>query len=124
MELSQSLKGVFDAENALRTPRGVTDPSTMSVQMMRLSQYLGSVEEKLAEYEKGFEIQFATLLKEYLMDKKMKVTQAERMVDIELAGLKGEIKYLTRIVSSGWRQTGIIQSRINHLIKQAESTNI
>lgn len=124
MNLDQALKGVFDAENSLRTPRGVIDPSVMSLQMIRLSQYLGAVEEKLAEYERDLDIQSATILKEYLIDKKMKVTQAERLLDIEISELKGQIKYLNRIVASGWKQTGVVQSRINHLIKQSESTNL
>lgn len=124
MELDISLNGMFKTENALRSTQGINNPVFMSENMMRLSQYVGAVEEKLAEYEKDFEVQYATELKIRLIDHSMKVTQAEREVDIELAELKGQIKYLTRLVSSAWRQTGIIQSRINHLVKQAESTSI
>ena len=119
MELNVALKGMLTSEAKLRTPEGVNQPVYMSAHMMRLSQYTGAVEERLAEYERNFEVEYAHLMKEYLIDKKMKVTQAERMVDIETAELKGQIKYLTRLVSSAWRQTGIIQSRINHLVKEA-----
>src|SRR5438270_425066 len=82
-----------------------------SGQMMRLSQYLRAVEENLAELEKDFEVQYAVELKARLLDSRppMKVTQAEREVDIALAERKGQIKYLTRLVKSGWSQVGVIQ---------------
>lgn len=123
MDLDTALKGMFDAENALRSREGVNNPTFMSEQMMRLSQYVGAVEEHLADYEREIEFQEGILLKRYMIDNKVKVTQAERMVDIEIAELKGQIKYLTRLVKSAWSQVGVIQSRINHLVKQA-STNI
>lgn len=119
MELNVALQGLFNAENSLRTPVGITNPVLMSEQMMRISQYTAAVEETLAELERDFEVQYATMLKERILDGNMKVTQAEREVDIVLAEVKGQIKYLTRIVSSAWRQVGIIQSRINHLTREA-----
>jgi hypothetical protein len=121
MELDVALKGMFATENSLRSREGITNPTFMSENMMRLSQYVGAVEEKLAMYEKDFEIQFAVALKERLIDKHMKVTQAEREVDIETAELKGQIKYLTRLVGSAWKQVGVIQSRINHLVRESQT---
>lgn len=124
MDLHIALKGMFDAENILRTPQGVSNPSTMSESMMRLSQYTGAVEEKLAEYEKDYEIQLSRSLKEYMLDQGMKPTPAEARAKMELGELKGQIVYLTRLVGSAWKQVGVVQSRVNHLIKQSESTNI
>jgi len=94
--------------------------------MMRLSAYTSAVEESLAKLEKEFEIQYAVELKERLIDQTpaMKVTQAEREVDIQMAEIKGQIKFLTRIVGSAWKQVGTIQSRINHLIKYEATTQI
>lgn len=115
MELNKALEGLFDAEGKLRSREGVSNPSFMSEQMARLSQYTGAVEEKLAEYEKEYEVKYAVELKERMINEHMKVTQAEREVDIELAELKGQIKYLTRIVASSWKQVGVTQSRFNHL---------
>lgn len=119
MDLDKALKGMFDAEEKLRSKAGVNNPTYMSENMMRLSQYTGAVEEKLAEIEKQQELDYAVKLKEYLIDQKMKVTQAERMVDMDLAESKGQIKYLTRLISSAWKQVGVIQSRINHLTREA-----
>lgn len=119
MNLSDALEGMFDAEKALRSVEGVNNPIYMSKHMMRLSQYTGAVEERLAEHERDYEERYAVELKERMIDAGMKVTQAEREVDIELSSLKGQIKYLTRLVGSAWRQVGVIQSRINHLVKEA-----
>lgn len=119
MELDKALEGLFDAERNLRSAEGVNNSVFMSTQMMRLSQYTGAVEERLAEYEKDIEIRSAGLLKQYMIDEKMKVTQAERMVDIEISEVKGQIKYLTRVTGSVWKQVGVIQSRINHLAREA-----
>lgn len=128
MELDKALKGMFAAQNALRgrDKRGINDPTFMSLQMARLAQYTGAVEEKLADLEKSFEINYSIELKARLIDKKppMKVTQAEREVDIQTAGEKGQIKYLTRLVASSWRQVGVIQSRFNHLVLEASTTNV
>lgn len=123
MELDIAIKGMLEVENGIRSAQAISNPVLLSTHMMRLSAYTSAVEEKLAELEKDFEVGYAVELKERLIDKSMKVTQAEREVDIILAETKGQIKYLTRIVGSAWRQVGTIQSRINH-IKQESGTNI
>lgn len=118
MKLEDAVKGVLDAENNLRSREGINNPSFVSEHMQRLSQYLGSVEEHLAQYEKDYELQQAELLKKYLIELEMPITKAEKMVKIELAVTKGQIAYLSRIVSSGWRQVSTAQSRINHLVAE------
>lgn len=124
MELDESLKKLLELQIFTQTPGFIEQPVAMSKAMARLSIYTGAVESKLAEYEKDYELKTAQELKVRLIDEHMKVTQAEREVDIETAELKGQIKYLTRLVSSAWRQIGVLQSRINHLVKQSEVTNI
>lgn len=126
MDLDVALKGMFDCENALRSKAGIHNPTFMSEQMMRLSQYLGAVEVHLSELEKEFAINEAILLEERLLERRppMPVTKAEREVDIKLAETKGQIKYLTRLVKSGWSQIGTIQSRINHLVREAQVTSL
>lgn len=119
MELDKALNGMLDAEAALRSQQGISNPVLMSTQMMRLSTYISAVETHLAELERDFELDYASELKVRLIDAQMKVTQAEREVDIELAETKGQIKYLTRLVKSAWSQVGVIQSRIKHLTTEA-----
>jgi hypothetical protein len=118
MELNDALDKMLKVESSLRAPGINSDPAGLSVRMSKLSQYTGAVEEKLAEYEKDLEVKYATQLKVYLLDNKMKVTEAERHVDMDLAELKGQVKYLGRLVASSWKQVGVIQSRINHLVRE------
>lgn len=123
MDLQTAVTGMLKAEEKLRSLEGISNPILMSKQMMALSQFTGAVEEHLAQYEKDLEINYAIRLKEYLLNQKMKVTEAQRMVEIEIAETKGQVKYLTRLTGSAWKQVGVIQSRINHLVREA-GTNI
>lgn len=124
MDLQKAIEGMLDAENKLRSPRGINNPSEMSKQMMRLSQYLGAVEEHLASYEKEYEVSLAQKLHNFMIVQGMKPTPADTRAKIELGETKGQVTYLSRLVSSGWRQVGVIQSRINHLIRESQSTNL
>lgn len=124
MELDVALKGMFDVQNKLRSRQGINDPVFMSEQMMRLSQYTGAVEEKLADEEKKYDEQIAFKLKKYMLDEQMKPTPAEARAKMDLGITKGQISYLSRLVGSSWKQVGVIQSRINHLTREATSTNM
>lgn len=124
MKLDIALNGMFAIQNKLRTSEGVTNPTFMSLQMARLAQYTGSVEEHLAQFEKEYEEEFGRKRKKYMIDDKMKATPAEAMAEMELAEVKGQIKYLTRLTASAWKQVGVIQSRHNHLVIESQTTNI
>lgn len=119
MELDTALQGMLDAESKLRSAQAIGSPVVLSEQMMRLSAYTSAVEEKLAEYEKEMETSYAIKLKEYLITQGLKVTESERLVDIEIAETKGQVKYLTRLVGSAWKIVGVVQSRVNHLTREA-----
>lgn len=119
MELDTAVKGMLDAEAKLRSAQAIGSPIILSEQMMRLSAYASVVEEKLAEYEKEMETSYAAKLKKYLITQGLKVTESERLVDIEIAETKGQVKYLTRIVGSAWKIVGVVQSRVNHLAREA-----
>ena len=118
MELDESLKVYFDSTKNLRTQQGINSPVFMSKEMMRLSQATGGIEEKLAELEKDYEVQVAQKLKLYLIDEGTSATNAEKRVKIDLGEVKGQLAYLSRLVSSAWKQISTIQSRYNHLVKE------
>jgi hypothetical protein len=122
MDLKTSLTGLLDAQHELQTPQGISNPTTLSEQMMRLAAYTSSVEEFLAGLERDFELAYHSTLRRWL-DAGEKVTGAERATDIELSDLKAQIRYLSRMVSSAWKMVSIIQSRINHLTKESSTTN-
>lgn len=118
MELDEALKVYFDATKNLRTQQGINSPVFMSKEMMRLSQATGGIEERLAELEKDYEVQVAQKLKLYLIDEGTSATNAEKRVKIDLGEVKGQLAYLSRLVSSAWKQVSTIQSRYNHLVKE------
>ena len=124
MELDKAIEFLLKVENQLRSSDGIMNPTFMSKAMARLSTYTGAVEEKLAEYEKDYELQQSQLYRKLLIEEKLAATAAEKHVKIELGELRGNIAYLTRIVASAWRQVGVLQSRINHLVKLSETTNL
>lgn len=121
MDLDKAIKGVLDAEAKLRTAKGIVNPTVLSEQMMRLSQYLGAVEEHLADYERQYETDLARKLHGLMIEQGLKPTPAEARAKMELGEVKGKIAYLGRLVTSGWRQVGVIQSRINHLIRESQT---
>lgn len=116
MDLQQSVTGMMDARSALRSQKGVTDPSFISEQMQRLAQYVGSVEEHLAELEEEIEVQEADIFQGWLKDGKS-INQAEMLAKQEVGALKGQIAKLKRYVNSSWAIIGVAQSRVNHLSK-------
>jgi hypothetical protein len=117
MNLETAIKGMLDAQDRLRTVRGTSDPDEISEQMQRLSQYTGAVELHLASFERDYEIRLGKQLGEYLAGGSS-ASAAESRLRVELAKEKGELKYLTRIVGSAWRQVGVAQSRHNHLTRE------
>jgi len=123
VDILAALKGMFNAEDKLRTKQGITDPSFMSEQMMRLSQYLGAVETELAKLEEDMEIESNRWLHAYLIDEQMSAAMADKHLRIKLAKQKGRVTYLTRIVASGWKQVGVCQSRIRHLETELSTGN-
>lgn len=122
LSLEDTLKGLSDAQDKLRTATAIISPTIMSEQMMRLSAYAGSLDEHLAELERDYEISMAAKLLGYL-NEGMKVTPSEVRAKMELCEVRGQIAYLTRLSSSAWRQVSCIQSRINHLVAESK-TNI
>lgn len=119
MELDSALKGMFDAQNNLRVAQAINDPARLSKHMYRLSQYTGAVETHLAELERDFDIEYAHKLNGFIMEEGIKPTPAEAKVKMVMGEQKGQITYLSRIVASSWKQVGVIQSRINHVLKES-----
>ncbi len=71
MDLNSALQGVTDAREKLATRDGISNPTFISENMMRLSQYTAAVEAHLADLEYEFEIKEAQTYKSYLVDRKL-----------------------------------------------------
>jgi hypothetical protein len=122
LSLEETLKGLAYAQNKLRNATAIVNPVIMSEQMMRMSQYAGSLDEHLAELEREYETKISAKILEYINDG-MKTSPAETKAKTEMSTIKGQILYISRLSSSAWKQIGTIQSRINHLKTEA-GTNI
>lgn len=120
MNLDVALKGLKDAQDKLGDATAITSPTEISTQMMRLSQYASAVDAHLAECEKEYEIKLSAKILGYI-NEGMKVSPSETLAKMELAELNGQIKFLTRLTSSAWRQVTTAQSRYNHLIDKTKN---
>ncbi len=120
MDIATAISGVLTHRSALQQPEGVTSPSYISEHMQLLGQYNSALEEVLAEEEKKLEIKEAELFKEYTA-KGYSVNKSQTLIKYELAVDKGEILRLTRLCSSSWRFISMSQSRIKHLIAEANN---
>lgn len=118
MDIEQALKGMESAKQALRTQRGINNPSYMSEHMDRLAAYTSAAEEHLAQLELDLELKERGAFVKALMEPKASPSSAEKTAKYEVAELKGEIKRLKRLVDSAWRLVGEKQSRFNHLEKE------
>lgn len=122
LSLDEALRGLSSAQEKLRNATAIISPVIMSEQMIRLSQYVGALDEHLAEYEKEYDIQLAAkILNKH--KEGMKISPAETLSKMELAEVRGQISYLSRISSSAWKQVNVIQSRIQHL-RTESMTNV
>lgn len=124
MDLDKAIEKISKIKILAQGQGFIENPATMSKAMASMSVYAGLIEEKLAEYERDYEIRQGQTYHQLLVKETMSATAAEKHIKIELAELKGQIAFLSRIVASTWREIGVWQSRINHLVKLSETTNL
>ena len=119
MSLEDAIAGVLTERSALQQQEGISLPSYISEHMHLLSQYNSALEECLAEEEKKLGIREAELFKEYR--KTMSVNASQIQVKYDVAADRAEVIRLTRLCSSSWRFISSAQSRIKHLIMEAQN---
>jgi hypothetical protein len=117
MNLEQAIQIMLETQDKFATKRGVSDPDYISQNMQILANATALVETHLAGFERDYEVTLGRKLGEYITAGSS-ASAAETRVRSEQAREKGQIKYLTRIVASAWKQVGVAQSRHNHLTKE------
>lgn len=120
MDIETAIAGVLTERSALQQPEGVSSPTYISEHMYLLTQFNSALEEVLAEEEKKFKNHEAELFKAYTKAGDS-VNKAQTKIKYELAADEAEITRLTRLCSSSWRFIGSSQSRIKHLIQEAQN---
>lgn len=119
MDLQTATDAMMKTRAALQTTRGVNDPTFISEQMQRLTQYTGAVEEHLGELEEKLETDEMVRFIHYTKTEGKSVNQAEILAKQEVGAIKGQVAKLKRYVNGSWQIVGVAQSRFNHLQKQA-----
>lgn len=121
MDLNTAIKGMLDAEAKLGSRATMLSPIEISENMYRLGQYTAEVEKHLGDIEEDYEILYATEYKKALETEKS-VTAAKLKADLETAEGKGQIKKLSRYVSSAWKVHNGAMARWKHLNAEVKGT--
>lgn len=120
MDIALAISGVLTERNALQQSDGLYLPSYISEHMQALAQYTSALEETLGEEEKRITIEETKLFNAY-RNKKMSVNASQVQIKYDLAADKAELDRLSRLCASSWRFISVSQSRINHLLKEAQN---
>ena len=120
MLLATSMKGMLEAREALQKPEGISLPSYISEHTQRLAQYTGAVEEVLAEDEADLVKKESDKFKAY-MDEKKSANMASNLLKYDFTEERAQIIKLTRLCNSSWKIISVAQSRVKHLIAEANN---
>lgn len=120
MKLESALKGMSAQREVLRDKGSTSNPSLISEHTHRLAQYIAIAEEKLAELEHDLEIDESGSFHEHIKTGKS-VNAAKESIRREFTKDRAMIAKTTRLVASGWRLVSESQSRVKHLIAEANN---
>lgn len=120
MLLTTAVKGMMEARNSLQKKEAVSLPTFISEQIQILAQYTGAVEEVLADDEASLVKKESEQFKTYMAEKKS-ANMASNLLKYDFVDERAEIIKLTRLCNSSWKIIGVCQSRIKHLIAEANN---
>lgn len=120
MDIATAIAGVLQERSALQQMEGTPNPSYLSEHMQLLSQYNSILEERVGEEKKKLEIREAELFKGYRKEG-MSVNASEVQLKYDVAVDRAEINRLQSLVNSSWRFVSSTQSRVKHLIQEAQN---
>lgn len=120
MLLATAINGMLETRNALRKQEGVSAPVFISEQIQRLAQYTGALEEILAEDESDIHKKEVEQFKKYIEAGKS-VNMATNLLKFDFSEEHAAIIKHTRYVNSSWKIISVSQSRIKHLIAEANN---
>lgn len=120
MLLSTALKGITKHREALFEIGSASNPSQISEHTHRLTQYIAVAEEKLSDLESELEINESKSFHEHISTGKS-VNAAKESIRREFPRERAEIIKTTRLISSSWRLVSECQSRVKHLIAEANN---
>lgn len=120
MNISTALKGMSTHREVLLDKGSTSNPSLISEHTHRFAQYIAVAEERLADLEHDLEINESKSFHEHIKDGKS-VNAAKESIRREFTQDRAMIIKISRLVSSGWRLVSESQSRVKHLIAEANN---
>ncbi len=120
MLLSTALKGMARHREALLELGSASNPTVISENAHRLSQYIAAAEETLADLEADLELSESKSFNDHVASGKS-ANAAKELIRREFTKERASIIKATRLVSSGWRLVSECQSRVKHLIAEAQN---
>lgn len=120
MKLESALKGMAEHREALLEIGGASNPSLISQHTHLLSQYIGAAEENLAKLEADLELNESRSFHAHIAKGKS-VNAAKESIRREFTEDRATIIQTTRLVSSGWKLVTESQSRVKHLLAEANN---
>lgn len=121
MDIEVAISGVLTERSALQQPEGVSLPSYISEHMQRLSQYTSALEERVGQEQKRLAQKEAELFNKYTKEEKKSVNAAQTAIKYELMADQAEVESLKRLCSTSWRFISVSQSRMKHLLSEAQN---
>ena len=120
MKLESALKGMARHKEALLDTRGASTPSSISEHCHKLAQYIAAAEDRLADLEYDLEMNESKTFKQYVEDGNS-ANAAKELTRREFTKERATVVRVNRLVSSGWRLVSESQSRVKHLIAEANN---
>lgn len=119
MNLDKALEGMMKARKALQTLQGDT-PTLISEQMQILAQYTSMVEEGLADLEEVVAKSTNEMYKSEIESGKS-IHAASVSAKAHHNDENAKIAKVSRLVTSSWRLVSASQSRLKHLVAEANN---
>lgn len=120
MLLAKSIDGISKHREALLELGSASSPSQISEHTHLLTLYLDAAGESLADLEAELEVKETESFHAHLK-KGMSVNASKETVRREFTEERAVIIKTTRIISSGFRLVSECQSRVKHLIAEANN---
>lgn len=118
MDLTSAVKGMKTEKEALLEIGSASDPSGISTHTHQLSQYLGVLDDNLAEMEADLEIKESASFHAHRKAGKSP-NAAKEIIRREFTKERADIIRIGRLAASGWKIVSEGQSRVKHLLAEA-----
>lgn len=120
MLLQTALSGMSKYKEALLENSNVSNPSLISESTHKLTAYISAAEDHVTELEYNLSISEAEAFKNYLAEGKS-ANASKELIKRDFVKDRATIAKINRLVASGWKIVSESQSRVKHLIAEANN---